>query len=113
MKYYSETLNKLYDSEKELIQAEGEAKKAELEKIRKEKAAKEARATRAKEVEEAIKAADVAKAKANQLLKDFTKDYGYFHMSYTPKDVEDRNTSSLFSEDTFKTFADILNAFLD
>ena len=72
MKYYSETLKKLYDTEKDLVQAEGEAKKAELEKLRKEREAKEARATRAKEVEEAIKAADAARVKANQLLSDFS-----------------------------------------
>ena len=110
MKYYSETLKKLYDTEKDLVQAEGEAKKAELEKLRKEREAKEARATRAKEVEEAIKAADAARVKANQLLSDFTRDYGSFHMSYTSKDAENKNVTS--SSDLFKSFNDILNLFL-
>ena len=107
MKFYSETLRKLYDTEKELIEAEGAAKKAELEKLRKEKELKETRATRAKEVEAAFKAADAARIKANQLLKDFTKDYGSFHMTYTTDNAE-----TLDPSDTIKTFSDLISAFL-
>lgn len=108
VKYFSETLNKLFDTEKDLMAAEGEAKKAELEKIRKEKAAKEARATRAKEVEDALKAADAAYAKASQLLKDFTKDYGYFHMSYSTDDAEKKTAG-----DGMSWFTNILDSFLN
>ena len=75
MKYYSEKLKKLYDSATDLLKAEATFDKAEAEKIAKEKAAKEQRATRAKEVEQALKDADAAKRKANQLLNKFVEDY--------------------------------------
>lgn len=91
MKYYSEKLRRLYDTEAELTKAEGLAAKVEAEKAAKEKAAKEHRAERAKEVEEALKAAETAKAKANKLMSAFVNDYGSFHTSYTLKDV---NTDS-------------------
>lgn len=68
-----------------------------------EKIKKETRARRAKEVEEAIKTANEAQTKANKLLRDFTKDYGYFHMSYSS---EDANKESV-------NFFDLLNSFLD
>ena len=91
----------MYDTETELIKAEGLAAKAEAEKIAKEKAAKEQRATRAKEVEQALKDADAAKRKANQLLNKFVEDYGYFHTSYT---LEDKNKSTVTAKD-YETFA--------
>ena len=104
MKYYSETLKKLFDSERQLKQAEvrfndAEAKKKELENLRKAK-----RAEKAKEVERALKEANEAQAKAIKLLKDFTKEYGYFHTSYQEtKEDADSNV---------KDFFDVLNAFL-
>lgn len=106
-------LHKLYNTEKDLMQAEGEAKKAELEKVRKEREMKEARATRAKEVEEAIKAADAARVRANQLLRAFTKDYGWFHMSLSTEDAEKKEVDPIFSEDALKTFSDIMETFLN
>jgi len=68
MKYYSEKTQKLYNSEEALIKAEAALNKAQEE----EKAKKEVRAKRAKEVQEAFD-------NYKKLLKDFIKDYGYFH----------------------------------
>ena len=86
MKYYSEITKKLYDTEEEIKKAEENLKKMEAIKEAQEKKKKAERATRAKEVEDAFKAATEAKNKANKLLSDFAKDYGYFHMSYTNND---------------------------
>lgn len=87
MKYYSEELKKLFDNEDELTKAENKAKEVALAKEKKEKALREERATRAKEVEDAFKAARDAEKKANELLNEFVKDYGSFHT--TIKDVVD------------------------
>lgn len=76
MKYYSEELNKMYDTEDELLEAEFQAKKLkeEAEAAAKEKAAeKEARYN---EVKEALEIASEAKAKYDKLLKAYTRDYG-------------------------------------
>lgn len=70
MKYYSETLKKVYDTPEEL-------EKAELAVSDKKKA----REARAKEVEEAITAAHEANEHARDLLTKFCKDYGSFHTS--------------------------------
>lgn len=104
MKFYSETLNKLFDTQAALLEAEKAKKDAELAKEKAEKEKKAARATRAKEVEEALKAANEAQAKAVKLLKAFTKDYGYFHTSYT---LEDKK-----QPETFLDFFDVLHNFL-
>ncbi len=90
MKYYSETLNKFYESEKDCTEAE-KAYKEELEaKKAKEKELAEGRKARAKEVEEAYKAALEAQKKYNSLVKDFCHDYGSFHMTLTePFDLFD------------------------
>jgi hypothetical protein len=86
MKYYSEHTRQFYDSVEECEKAENELveakKKAELEA----KAKSEAREKRAKEVEEAMKNAHEAYEKFDKLLKEFVKDYGSFHYSYTDKD---------------------------
>lgn len=81
MKFYSEQLNKLFDSAEELQAAEDKvmaAKKAEEEKKAQLKATREARA---KEVEAAFQAVNEANKKANELLNAFVKDYGSFHTS--------------------------------
>lgn len=88
MKYYSEKTKRLYDKEADLKEAERKFENAEAIKIAKEKAAKEKRAARAKEVEAAFKEADAAKLKANKLLNEFVKDYGYFHTSYSLNDAD-------------------------
>ena len=87
MKYYSEDLKRLFDNEDELTKAEAEAKKVALAKETKEKQLREERATRAKEVEDALKAARDAEKKANKLMNNFVQDYGSFHT--TIKDVFD------------------------
>lgn len=103
MRYYSDYLKKLYDSEKDLLAAEKAAKDAELKKKQAEEAKAANKATRAKEVETALKAATEAQNKANKLLKEFIKDYGYFHTTYST----DEDTNSLFS------FSDLLSSFLE
>ena len=85
MKFYSEQLSKLFDTQAELETAEEKenaAKRAEEEKKAKLKANRE---TRAKEVEDAFKTAAEAQKKANELLNAFLKDYGSYHS--TLKDV--------------------------
>jgi seryl-tRNA synthetase len=71
MKYYSEKLNKLFDTEKELVAAEKEladkeAKKAELAKSKKADANK---------VEEAFKARNAARREYNTKVMDARKAY--------------------------------------
>lgn len=107
MKYYSETLNELFDTEKDLIEAETRKRDEETKKQAAEKAKKEVRAKRAKEVEEALKVANEAQGNALKLLKDFTKDYGYFHTSYSADEAEKgRNHINT-------SFFDILTNFLE
>lgn len=82
MKFYSEKLNKMYNTAAEVVQAE----EAYDKKLAEEKAKKEAlvanRKTRADEVEKAFKEADEAYKKANKLLADFCNDYGAYHKTY-------------------------------
>lgn len=106
MKYYSETLNELFDTEKDLIEAETRKRDEETKKLAAEKAQKEARAKRAKEVEEALKIANDAQVNAINLLKEFTKDYGYFHTSYSINDAEKKGNK------INPSFFDILTDFL-
>ena len=96
MKYFSEVLNKAFETEKECLNAEQEAfvakKKAELE----EKAKKEARAARAAEVEQALKDVKAAEKKADELLKAFVKDYGSYHTTLKGADAYIPSFTSLF-----------------
>lgn len=103
MKYYSETLNKLFETEKDLLAAEQKVKEADEAKRKAEAAKKEARAARAKEVDKALKDADAASAKAQKLLKEFVKDYGSYHTSYELSDVDNLTANS---------FVDLLTSFL-
>lgn len=90
MKYYSEILKNVYDSEKECKQAEAAFLKEKAEKDEKEKALQENRKARAKEIEEAYKAKLEADKHYLKLRKDFIKDYGSFHLTVSSKDdVED------------------------
>ena len=75
MKFYSEKLNKLFNTEEELINEEKVLEEKEAAK----NALKEKRAERAKEVEEAYKVAREAKEKADKILQEFLKDYGNYH----------------------------------
>lgn len=82
MKFYSEKLNKLFETEKECAEAENAHEKALAEAEAKKKVLAEERASRAKEIdrlyEEMIKA-QKAHAKA---VNDFVKDYGSYHKTY-------------------------------
>ena len=108
MKFYSDVTQRLYNTEQELVKAETEAKEVEAKRIAAEKAKKETRAKRAKEVEDALKFANEAQAEAVRLLKDFTKDYGYFHMSYSTDDAEKKDTGKV----NLDSFMDVLTSFL-
>lgn len=94
MKFYSEITRKLYDSEEELKKVENEIKVKEIAAKEAEIKKKAERTKRAKEVEEALKVANDAQSKAIKLLKDFTHDYGYFHMSYTKDDVKSNDNDN-------------------
>ena len=82
MKFYSEKLNKMYDSAAEVVKAE-EAydKKLAEEKAKKEELAN-TRKARADEVEKLFADAREAQKKANDALTAFCKDYGAFHKTY-------------------------------
>jgi len=73
--YYSTITKKYYDSKEDCLAAEEAVKKVEEEK----KALATKRADRAKEVEDAYKAAADAQKKAYELMSDFVADYGSFH----------------------------------
>lgn len=75
MKYYSEKLNKVFDTEDELKTAEEEQEKKYAVQLKK----KEERAERAKEVENAYK-------EYRKLLNAFIKDYGYYHQTLRDDD---------------------------
>lgn len=99
MKYYSEKLNKIFNTEQECMDAEFEVKKAEnLARIQKEKEARELKEKKDKEaaerkamaekVEAARKAyLETQKAYRTELDK-FIKTYGSFHMSWNENDMK-------------------------
>ena len=99
MKYYSETLNKVFENEKDCLNAEKEyeAKVEEEEKRKKELA--DSRKVRAKEVEDAYKAIIDAQKHYNNLKNKFVEDFGSFHMTFSTTD----DFHSLFS-DLFRIF---------
>ena len=82
MKFYSEKLNKVYDTEQACVEAESAHDKAIAEAEAKKKALVEERATRAKEVEDLYKAAVEAKKAYDEKLRAFLKDYGSFHATF-------------------------------
>ena len=86
MKFYSEKLNKLFETEKECAEAEDAHEKALAEAEAKKKALAEERASRAKEVEDAYKAVLEAKKLYNEKLDAFLRDYKQFHMTVTSQD---------------------------
>lgn len=96
MRYYSDMLQKPFDTEKELQKAENEfttrqaeIKKAAEEKRAKEEAMRQQRATRAKEVEDAFN-------HANDLFRKFVKDYGTYHKTFSTGDIFDSLFNTLF-----------------
>ena len=99
MKYYSETLNKVFENEKDCLNAEKEYKaKVEAEEKRKKELA-DSRKARAKEVEDAYKAVIDAQKHYNELKNKFVEDFGSFHMTFSTTD----DFHSLFS-DLFRIF---------
>ena len=83
MKYYSETLDKIFDTEESLVEAEVESKKQlEAQRVEKEK-----RATAAKEVEDLFNKANDAYKLANEKLEEFVKTYGSYHMTLRDSDL--------------------------
>ena len=81
MKYYSEKLKKFYESEDECRHDEEIAAEKERAEEKRKTELTEKRKTRAKEVEEAYRALMSAQEKYDNLLIDFVKDYGSFHMT--------------------------------
>jgi hypothetical protein len=71
MKFYSEKLNKLFDTQKELVDAEKAAEQAALEKENKAKLKK----ADAAKVEDAFKARNVAAREYNQSVVDLRKKF--------------------------------------
>lgn len=95
MKFYSESLNKMFDSADACAEAESTHEKAMAEAEAKKKALADERANRAKEVEEAYKTAVDAKQNYDAKLREFLRDYGSFHFTYRS------------SENPFSTFFDL------
>lgn len=77
MKYYSEKLKKLFDTEKEVKEAEKTFDEKETLELKK----REERATRAKEIDEAYE-------HYLKLLKEFVKDYGSYHHTIKSNDFD-------------------------
>ena len=86
MKFYSEKLNKLFDTQELCVQAEEEHNKALAEAEEKKKALAEERATRAKAVEELYHKAVLSKQEYDKALKEFLNDYGSFHATFKTTD---------------------------
>lgn len=72
MRFYSDALRKVYDTQEELEKAEAELSNK-----------KKAREARAKEVEEAMDEARKANEHAREVLSQFCKDYGAYHKTIT------------------------------
>ena len=75
MKYYSEKLNKVFDTVEDLESAEKEHAEKETQALK----LREERKVRAKEVEDAYIA-------YKKLLNQFIKDYGSYHQTIKDKD---------------------------
>ena len=86
MKFYSEKLNKLFDSEKACAEAEVAHDKAVAEAEAKKKALSDERANRAKKVDDLYKHAVEAKKAYDAELQAFLKDYGSFHATFKTTD---------------------------
>ena len=79
MRYYSDRLKRLFDTEEELKKAEEEQNAQALAEAKK----KEERTARAKEIEAAYREIGEATKRYNELVAAFVKDYGSFHQSIT------------------------------
>ena len=86
MKFYSEKLNTMFDTQEACAQAEDEHDKQVAEAEAKKKALANERAERAKKIEELYKAAAAAEREYKTALNDFIKDYGSFHATFKTTD---------------------------
>ena len=86
MKFYSEKLDRLFDSQKSCDEAEEAHEKALAEAEAKKKALTEKRTERAKEVENLYKEASEATKKYETALRQFIKDYGSYHTTFKTSD---------------------------
>ena len=81
MKYYSEVLNKVFDSKTECLEAETKYTEEKKAKEEKQKELANTRKERAKEVEAAYDAVLEAQKKYAELRNKFIQDYGSWHMT--------------------------------
>lgn len=82
MKYFSEKLNKVFESEKECVEAENKFELAKQEKEEKEKRLTQERKERAREIEEQYKKIMDDRKEYRRLVDDFIRDYGSFHCTF-------------------------------
>lgn len=86
MKFYSEKLDKLFDTQELCAKAEEAHDHEVAEAEAKKKALAEERATRAKNVEDLYKQAVTAKQNYDKALQSFLNDYGSFHATFKTTD---------------------------
>lgn len=101
MKFICEENGEVYDSFEACKEAEENIKKARAEEAARKQKKEKIRAIRAKEVEAAQKEASKAIKNYRNLLNDFCKDYGSFHMTLD-RENEDFPIKDLIG--TFRNF---------
>lgn len=82
MKYFSEKLNKVFESEQECVDAEQKFEIEEKEKAEKEKELAKTRKERAHEIEEQYKKIMDDRKEYQRMIDDFVRDYGGFHCTF-------------------------------
>lgn len=87
MKFYSETLKRLFETEAECKEKESLYLKEQEEKKEREKKLTDEKRARAHEVSEAYSKVREMQKTYIKLKNKFIQDYGYFHMSY--RDIDD------------------------
>ena len=85
MKYYSEKLNVIYDSQTDLEEAELAAEKAQKEKEERENKLRTERKARADEIKAALEQIETALKGYYDLVQKFVRDYGSFHLTVDEK----------------------------
>lgn len=98
MKFICEENGEVYGSFEACREAEEKIKKVRAEEAAKKQKKEKVRAIRAKEVEAAQKEASKAIKNYKNLLNDFCKDYGSFHMTL------DRESEDFSIKDLIGTF---------
>ena len=91
MKYFSEKLNKVFESEEECVEAENKFELAKQEKEEKEKRLTQERKERAHEIEEQYKKIMDDRKEYRKMVDDFIRDYGSFHCTF-------KNNEPVFSD---------------